>query len=142
MSQRKWRCLKGAVLNIKFGPFYVFSSVFFTPPRYDYPLDATLVLWQYESRIRGGLLYIYVQDNCVFLNYPVAAIVYEIVFPRSVAVETCPRPACWKACCLQATPGKKCEELSRRWPSERQRRPNLSWIPAQGSPERKTSAPC
>ena len=53
VSQRKWRCLKGAVLNIKFGPFYVF----FTPPRYDYPLDATLVLWQYESRIRGGLLY-------------------------------------------------------------------------------------
>ena len=57
MSQQKWRCLKGAVLNIKFGPFYVFSRVFFTPPRYDYPLDATLVLWQYESRIRGGLLY-------------------------------------------------------------------------------------
>ena len=57
VSQRKWRCLKGAVLNIKFGPFYVFSRVFFTPPRYDYPLDATLVLWQYESRIRGGLLY-------------------------------------------------------------------------------------
>ena len=57
VSQQKWRCLKGAVLNIKFGPFYVFSRVFFTPPRYDYPLDATLVLWQYESRIRGGLLY-------------------------------------------------------------------------------------
>ena len=47
----------GAVLNIKFGPFFVFSRVFFTPPRYDYPLDATLVLWQYESRIRGGLLH-------------------------------------------------------------------------------------
>ena len=58
VSQRKWRCLNGAVLNIKFGPFYVFSSVFSTPPRYDYPLDATLVLWQYESRIREGLLYI------------------------------------------------------------------------------------
>ena len=48
---------KGAVLNIKFGPFYVFSRVFFTPLRYDYPSDVTLVLWQYESRIRGGLLY-------------------------------------------------------------------------------------
>ena len=47
-------CLKGAVLNIKFGPFYV---VFFTPLSYDHPFDATLVLWQYESRIRGGLLY-------------------------------------------------------------------------------------
>ena len=57
VSQRKWRCLKGAVLNIKFGPFYVFSRVFLTPPRYDYPLDAILVVWQYKSRIRGGLLY-------------------------------------------------------------------------------------
>ena len=49
---------KGAVLNIKFGPFYVFSGVFFTPLRYDYPSDVTLVLWQYGSRIRGGLLYL------------------------------------------------------------------------------------
>ena len=48
---------KGAVLNIKFGAFYVFSRVFFTPLRYDYPSDVTLVLWQYGSRIRGGLLY-------------------------------------------------------------------------------------
>ena len=51
-SQRKWRCLKGAVLNIKLDPFYIFSRVFFTPLRYDYPFDATLVFWQYESRIR------------------------------------------------------------------------------------------
>ena len=59
-TQRKWRCLtclKGAVLNIEFGPFYVFSRVFFTPLRYDYPFDATLLLWQFESCIRGGLLY-------------------------------------------------------------------------------------
>ena len=49
---------KGAVLNIKFGAFYVFSRVFFTPLRYDYPSDVTLVLWQYGSRIRGGLLYL------------------------------------------------------------------------------------
>ena len=48
---------RGAVLNIKFGAFYVFSRVFFTPLRYDYPSDVTLVLWQYGSRIRGGLLY-------------------------------------------------------------------------------------
>ena len=48
---------KGAVFNIKFGAFYVFSRVFFTPLRYDYPSDVTLVLWQYGSRIRGGLLY-------------------------------------------------------------------------------------
>ena len=44
---------KGAVLNIKFGPFHVF----FTPLRHDYPSDVTLVLWQYGSNIRGGLLY-------------------------------------------------------------------------------------
>ena len=52
--------LKGAVLNIEFGPFDVFSRVFFNPLRYDYPSDVTLVLWQYGSqygsRIRGGLL--------------------------------------------------------------------------------------
>ena len=48
---------KGAVLNIKFGPFHVFSRVFFAPLRHDYPSDVTLVLWQYGSRIRGGLLY-------------------------------------------------------------------------------------
>ena len=42
-----------AVLNTKFGSFYIFSGIFFTLLRYDYPFDATLVLWQYESRIRG-----------------------------------------------------------------------------------------
>ena len=56
---------KGAVLNIKFGAFYIFSRVFFTPLRYDYPSDVTLVLWQYESRIRGGLLYV---DFWTFFN--------------------------------------------------------------------------
>ena len=30
-----------------------FLRVFFTPLRYDYPFDATLVVWQYESRIKG-----------------------------------------------------------------------------------------
>ena len=53
---------KGAVLNIKFGAFYVFSRVFFTPLRYDYPSDVTLVLWQYGSRIRGGLQYYMSRD--------------------------------------------------------------------------------
>ena len=33
--------------------FRFFSRVFFTLLKYDYPFDATLVLWQYESRIRG-----------------------------------------------------------------------------------------
>ena len=37
---------------------------FFIPLRYDYPFDATLVLWQYESRIRGGLLY---KQVCIFI---------------------------------------------------------------------------
>ena len=58
---------KGAVLNIKFGAFYVFSRVFFTPLRYDYPSDVTLVLWQYGSRIRGGLLY-YVAVRTIVLS--------------------------------------------------------------------------
>ena len=35
----------------------VFFKSVFTPLRYDYHSDATLVLWQYESRIREGLLY-------------------------------------------------------------------------------------
>ena len=51
LSQRKWRCLKGAVLNIKFGPFSIFSGVFFTLPRYDYPFDATLVLVSEEATV-------------------------------------------------------------------------------------------
>ena len=54
----------GAVLNIKFGPFYIFSRVFFTPLRsYDYPFDATLVLWQYESRIRGDYCTVQTKKN-------------------------------------------------------------------------------
>ena len=69
LSQQKWRCLKGAVLNIKFGPFYIFSRVFFTPLRYDYPFDATLVLWQYESRIRGDYCTVQAKKNIFFFTF-------------------------------------------------------------------------
>ena len=31
-------CIKGAVLNIKFGPFYIFSGVFFHPSQIRLPL--------------------------------------------------------------------------------------------------------
>ena len=44
-------------LQAKHQTFYIFSGVFFILLRYDYPFDATLVLWQYESRIKRGLLY-------------------------------------------------------------------------------------
>ena len=44
---------KGCCLKHQIRPFLRF----FTPLRYDYPSDVTLVRWQYEIRIRGGLLY-------------------------------------------------------------------------------------
>ena len=44
---------KGCCLKHKIRPFYIFARVVFTPLRYDYPFDATLALWQYESHIRG-----------------------------------------------------------------------------------------
>ena len=73
LSQRKWRCLKGAVLNIKFGPFYIFSGVFFTFLRYDYPFDATLVLWQYESRIRGNYCTVQAKKKFVYFRFVVSS---------------------------------------------------------------------
>ena len=57
---------------------------FFTPPRHDYPLDATLVLWQYESRIRGGLLYIILRGDSYMCDY----IVYNIVYYNTRGVTT------------------------------------------------------
>ena len=48
---------KGCCDKHQIRPILRFFRVFFTPLRYDYPFDATLVVWQYESRIRGGLLY-------------------------------------------------------------------------------------
>ena len=44
---------KGCCLKHQNRPILHFSRIFFTPLRYDYPFDETLVLWQYESRIRG-----------------------------------------------------------------------------------------
>ena len=58
-------------LNIKFGPFYIFSGVLFTLLRYDYPFDATLVLWQYESRIRGDYCTVQAKKKNSLLFYGV-----------------------------------------------------------------------
>ena len=79
-------CLKGGVLNIKFDPFYIFSRVFFTLLRYDYPFDATLVLWQYESRIRGD--YCTVQAKNFFLLLFCGVFLFALLSVYYVAVRT------------------------------------------------------
>ena len=61
-----------------------FFSIFF-PPLSDTttPLNVTLVLWQYESRIRGGLLY---KQNVVFVNSISGG---QLNFPTDFKVGTC-----------------------------------------------------